>query len=142
MKKVTRRFFSDASHGWLSVKYQELVDLGIEGQISPYSYVKGKSAYLEEDQDMSLYLKAKEAAGFEIVFDKRDHGDRSVIRRYEPFPSKMKVEETEEETETEKEQSSFDTKTVIEEDYSSDFTDEVIAATKTHELIREEELAA
>lgn len=135
MEKVTRRFFSDASHGWLSVKYQELVDLGIEEQISPYSYVKGKSAYLEEDQDMSLYLKAKEAAGFEIVFDKRDHGDSSVIRRYEPFPSKMKVEETEEETETE-------TETVIEEDYSSDLTDEVIAATKTHELIREEELAA
>lgn len=137
MEKVTRRFFSDASHGWLSVKYQELVDLGIEEQISPYSYVKGKSAYLEEDQDMSLYLKAKEAAGFEIVFDKRDHGDSSVIRRYEPFPSKMKVEETEEETETETE-----TETVIEEDYSSDLTDEVIAATKTHELIREEELAA
>ena len=95
MEKVTKRFFSDAGHGWLSVKYQELVDLGIEDQISKHSYVNGKSAYLEEDVDMPLYIKAMEDNSFSVDFNQRDHGEVSRIRKYESFPSQV-VEESSE----------------------------------------------
>jgi len=95
MEKVTKRFFFDAGHGWLSVKYQELVDLGIEDQISKHSYVNGKSAYLEEDVDMPLYIKAMEDNSFSVDFDQRDHGEVSRIRKYESFPSQV-VEESSE----------------------------------------------
>ena len=97
MEKVTKRFFSDAGHGWLSVKNQELLDLGIGDMISKYSYVNGKSAYLEEDVDMSLYVKAMEDSGVSVEFDQRDHGEYSRIRKYEPFPSQVIEESSESE---------------------------------------------
>lgn len=103
MEKVTKRFFSDAGHGWLSVKYQELVDMGIEDQITKYSYVNGKSAYLEEDVDMAIYIKAMENNGVSVEFDHRDHGEVSRIRKYEPFPSQV-IEESLESEEAEESQ--------------------------------------
>ena len=94
MEKVTKRFFSDAGHGWLSVKYKELVELGIENQITAYSYVNGQSAYLEEGKDMETYLNAQKSAGVTVEIDKRDHGEVSRIRKYDAFPSKIVSSET------------------------------------------------
>ena len=54
MKKV---FHSDPSHGWLAVKLDELKMLGITQDISNFSYVKGKTAYLEEDCDAPKWLQ-------------------------------------------------------------------------------------
>jgi len=158
MEKVTKRFFSDAGHGWLSVKIAELDELNIRNKITAYSYVNGKSAYLEEDVDMHYYIKAMEDKGFQVDLDVRDHGSRSRIRRYEPFPSTVvddddvvaTVEETlSEETETvEAEEVSDETLVMeneipFEDDLSlSDVTEEVEAAFKTYEAIREEEIAA
>ena len=86
MEKVTKRFFSDAGHGWLSVKYQELVDLGIEDQISKHSYVNGKSAYLEEDVDTSIFFNAYEDIyGQKPKITEYYDGDESIIRSYAPF---------------------------------------------------------
>jgi len=50
---------SNPGHGWLRVPLVEIVALGIEGQISPYSFIQGEQAYgsaalttsLEEDCD-------------------------------------------------------------------------------------------
>ena len=42
---------SDPGHGWLAVKLSEIKMLGIETDISEFSYIKGKTAYLEEDCD-------------------------------------------------------------------------------------------
>jgi hypothetical protein len=42
---------SDPGHAWLAVKLSEIKMLGIETEISSYSYVKGKTAYLEEEID-------------------------------------------------------------------------------------------
>lgn len=159
MEKVTKRFFSDAGHGWLSVKFSELEELGIRHKITGYSYVNGKSAYLEEDVDMHTYIKAMEVNGFEVDLDTRDHGSRSRIRRYQPFPSTVadvdeildatKEETVSEETETvETEEVSEETVVMeneipFEDDLSlSDVTEEVEAAFKTYEAIREEEIAA
>lgn len=49
----------DPGHGWLAVKRKELEDLGIASKITSCSYQKGKTVYLEEDCDMSLFLQAK-----------------------------------------------------------------------------------
>lgn len=54
-------FYSDPGHGWLRVKMQEIIDLGIQHKITIYSYVSanGKYAYLEEDCDAGTFIEAK-----------------------------------------------------------------------------------
>jgi hypothetical protein len=56
---MSYRFIEDPGHGWLEVPKAELVELGIAGQISPYSYHWGEMAYLEEDGDLAVFMKAK-----------------------------------------------------------------------------------
>ena len=58
MKKYD--FYSDLGHGWMKVKRAELIDLGIENQISEYSYQRGDFVYLEEDRDASIFADAWE----------------------------------------------------------------------------------
>ena len=48
-------FHNDGGHGWLAVKLDLLDHLGIIDRISAFSYIKGKTAYLEEDCDGSLF---------------------------------------------------------------------------------------
>lgn len=52
------KYYSDPGHGWIAVKLHVLKDLGIIERISPYSYIRGKTAYLEEDMDMTTLLHA------------------------------------------------------------------------------------
>lgn len=57
--KITNlTFYSDPGHGWLKVPIKELKKLGIENDISSYSYMMGDYAYLEEDSDLSTYITA------------------------------------------------------------------------------------
>ena len=51
----------DAGHEWLAVKIDELVDLGIQNDISSYSYMKGGTAYLEGDCDAARFFDAYKA---------------------------------------------------------------------------------
>jgi hypothetical protein len=53
-------FYEDSYHGWLEVRKQELIDLGIEKNITDCSYEKGEYVYLEEDIDEPLFLHALE----------------------------------------------------------------------------------
>lgn len=63
----------------------DLEALGITGLISAYSYAKGDTAYLEEDQDADLYIKGAKAAGWTIqIVEKYSNAD-SHIRRMESF---------------------------------------------------------
>ena len=55
------KLHTDPGHGWLAVRTKELVELGIADQISRFSYVKGTTAYLEEDCDLTVFLKAYNA---------------------------------------------------------------------------------
>jgi hypothetical protein len=48
----------DAGHGWLEVPYSALVALGITKEITGYSYRKGNTVYLEEDQDAMTFAHA------------------------------------------------------------------------------------
>jgi len=53
-------FHHDGGHGWMETT-RELVDfLEISDDISDCSYQKGKSVFLEEDVDFSLFVKAIE----------------------------------------------------------------------------------
>ncbi|MGH2536195.1 MAG: hypothetical protein ACRDHL_02250 [Candidatus Promineifilaceae bacterium] len=56
-------FIFDPGHGWLKVPLVEIATLGIEGQISPYSFIEGQYAFLEEDCDCPRYLEARVAQG-------------------------------------------------------------------------------
>ena len=59
MKNYTMH--SDPGHAWLEVEFHELHKLGIANDISTCSYRQGDLAYLEEDCDAPLFLRA---AGF------------------------------------------------------------------------------
>jgi hypothetical protein len=82
MEKV---YHSDPGHGWLAVKLSDLEMLGIKTKISSYSYVKGKTAYLEEDCDMSEFIKAAQARGIEVKIKQGAQRDRSPIRSFRSY---------------------------------------------------------
>ena len=76
-------FYSDSGHGWLKVNISELKKLGIENLISGFSYRKGDNVYLEEDQDMLVFIQAK---GTKIRI-KEHHSRLSRIRSYTSYYS-------------------------------------------------------
>lgn len=80
------RKYDYPAHGWLAVPMQWLEALGIVGKISSCSYLKGGTAYLEEDCDSPEFRKAAEAAGYRLFVDYRHTNDRSAIRSYPSFP--------------------------------------------------------
>lgn len=84
---LKRYFHADAGHGWLAVKRQELIDLGILNKITSYSYQRGDSVYLEEDCDLTTYIQALKAAGRydQLLLEHTKHHDRSPIRSYDRF---------------------------------------------------------
>ena len=54
------KVYADPGHAWVAVKIKVLEDLNIADKITAFSYVKGQTAYLEEDCDLSLFVKAYE----------------------------------------------------------------------------------
>lgn len=82
----TYKFYCDPGHGWIAVKVQELMELNILFKISPYSYLRGKTAYLEEDVDAAEFFKAyreKHGVDPKYVYNHTDH--RSPIRSYDSY---------------------------------------------------------
>jgi hypothetical protein len=77
-------FYEDPGHGWLEVPVSELVDLAISGEITPYSYLKAGMAYLEEDCDLSTFVRAK-AARNQVVFYRGVHQDNTPIRHFDSY---------------------------------------------------------
>ena len=52
-------FHQDPGHGWLEVSRADLADVGVKpASISPYSYFKGDSFFLEEDCDLTIFWNA------------------------------------------------------------------------------------
>lgn len=84
MKTLTLNFHSDAGHGWLVCKKDLVIALGIAGEISRYSYQRGQTAYLEEDCDMSRFIKACQDKGVQVKL-RNKYRDQSPIRNYESF---------------------------------------------------------
>ena len=82
MKKY---FHSDTGHGWLAVKRTEVEALGIASKISPFSYQKGKTVYLEEDVDAGLFLTAMKDKGVTVEVKDAKPVKRSNIRGFNSF---------------------------------------------------------
>ena len=85
MATMNKIYHSDPGHGWLAVKLDELKMLGIETEISNYSFIKGKTAYLEEDCDMPKFIKAAEAKGIKVSIKQGAVRDRSPIRSFRTY---------------------------------------------------------
>lgn len=82
----TYKFYADPGHGWLAVKIEELMQLGIITQISSYSYMRGATAYLEEDCDASLFFNAyKDKYGTDPKHTYTHTNNRSPIRNYDSY---------------------------------------------------------
>lgn len=87
MKSIT--IYTDPSHGWAKVSLSELFKLEIHDKISSYSYIRSNEkysyVYLEEDCDLSMYLKALDSKGIQYKF-KTLHTDKSSkIRSYSRY---------------------------------------------------------
>ena len=70
---LTFVYYEGPGHGWIQVDTQVLEALGIDSKISSYSYISGTTAYLEEDCDAGLFIRAF----------KEKHGARpELVSRY------------------------------------------------------------
>jgi hypothetical protein len=59
-------FIFDPGHGWLRVPLADIAALGIEGDISEYSFIDGRFAYLEEDCDYAVFVAACDAQNISL----------------------------------------------------------------------------
>jgi predicted acetyltransferase len=85
MKSIT--IYTDSSHGWAKVSLSELSRLNIIDKISTYSYIhkNGLNAYLEEDCDLSTYLKALDDKGIAFKIIEKHTDKSSKIRSYNRY---------------------------------------------------------
>ena len=84
-KEFTIKFYADPGHGWGAVKRKVLFDLGIADKITPFSYQKGNTVYLEEDCDLSTLATALATKGVAIKYVEKHTNNRSPIRSYDCF---------------------------------------------------------
>ena len=85
MKQKTYKLHTDPGHGWLAVRRKELVELGIADKITRYSYVKGETAYLEEDCDLATFFTAYRAKhGVDPVYTE-SFREKTFVRNCEPY---------------------------------------------------------
>ena len=78
-------FYEDPEHGWLAVPLPLLDRLGLLDQITPYSYMRGMLAHLEEDCDYSLFWAAAQRAGLNLKIRTMRTDQCSRIRNYCQF---------------------------------------------------------
>lgn len=82
---VKAKWHSDAGHAWLAVSIKNLANLKLLEDISPWSYIKGKTAYLEEDLDAGRFINAIRTQCVSVEFSTAKYHERSPIRSYESF---------------------------------------------------------
>jgi hypothetical protein len=78
-------YYTDSGHGWAACKIDTLRNLGIANQISTYSYMRGRTAYLEEDCDFSLLIAALQRAGKDYTIVEKHTNKRHPIRSYATY---------------------------------------------------------
>lgn len=84
------KYYQDAGHGWVAVKRKFLNNIMNTDLISPYSYQRGGTVYLEEDGDLERFVVALNARGMrkgvDYDFIVKHHIDgRSPIRSYSSY---------------------------------------------------------
>jgi hypothetical protein len=80
-------FISDPGHGWVKVPKDLLIGLLVSNQVSHYSYMRGKFAYLEEDCDASLFhLSYEKCFGYPPKYRERNAREKlSRVRNYDTY---------------------------------------------------------
>jgi hypothetical protein len=69
----------DDGHGWVGIDYATLDRLGIATEISAYSYRGQTAAWLEEDRDAEILLRALSCAGIKYrIRDEHIDGDAPI----------------------------------------------------------------
>lgn len=78
------RFTADPGHGWLHVKRTLAMDvMGPDFvRLSPFSYQRGGTLYLEEDCDAPLFMACARARGLELTLQIHHTNRSSPIRSY------------------------------------------------------------
>ena len=84
-KKISIKVFGDPGHAWARFPKAKLVSLGIADKISTYSYMNGANAFLEEDCDLSVLIRALIERGYEIKFNESHANKQSKIRNYSTY---------------------------------------------------------
>ena len=80
-------YHTDPGHGWLEVPRNDLTTLGIAHDISACSYQDEMNAYLEEDVDAGVYLRAARAACWQVGTQDRYVGGSSFVRHLPGYGS-------------------------------------------------------
>jgi len=78
----TFKHYTDPGHGWIAVKRAFLTELGIDQQISTFSFQKGGTAYLEEDRDASIFVAAYQAKFGHAPATIEKYSNNTPIRSY------------------------------------------------------------
>jgi len=91
MAIISKMMHADAGHGWLAVKTKELNELGIADKITSYSFVKGKTTYLEEDSDMTTYITAQEALGNTVQIKEGKNWEVCPVRYFKRYEAPQPV---------------------------------------------------
>jgi hypothetical protein len=89
MKTRNFHIYSDPGHAWCKVPRKTLVKLGIQDKITPYSYQRGDSVYLEEDSDLDTFMTAMESKGIQVKFIEHNANKYSKIRSYSCYVHQM-----------------------------------------------------
>ena len=76
------KVYADPQHAWARVPIKLLYRLGIQDKITPYSYMRGVYAYLEEDCDLTTLINALQSQGIQFSFDEYHGNKTSRIRNY------------------------------------------------------------
>lgn len=86
----TFTFYSDPGHGWLAVPRNLLHELGIADEISPYSYQRLETVFLEEDCDLATFTRAMGAAGREFKTLEVYHDGDSFVRSLPSYRAEVR----------------------------------------------------
>jgi hypothetical protein len=85
MTMIKIKYYTDPGHGWFAVKRDLLVKLGIQYDVSHYSYQRGATVYLEEDCDATLLFNRARATGIEIAYTEKHTDTTHPIRSYDHY---------------------------------------------------------
>jgi hypothetical protein len=85
MKTITLNYYQDPGHGWAKISLDKLKALGIDQDISYFSYTRGSYAYLEEDCDLSTLYRACDKQGIKLVLREYHSNKNSKIRNYQSY---------------------------------------------------------
>jgi hypothetical protein len=79
------KLYSDSGHGWLAVKVMDLFDTCTAHKISNYSYIRGLTAYLEEDIDAGIFIANWRELHDDFKYEAKYVDGNSVIRSYDRY---------------------------------------------------------